>query len=122
MRFYGFSAPEISGVTTSGMLDLDIDPKLGWALANRQYFPVNVNRAVKETLLRVPGFGTRTVGRILQTRRHRTVRYDDLVRMGANLKNARPFIHLPDWSPGALTDSEHLRRRFAPPAQQLQLI
>ena len=122
MRFYGFSAPEISGVTTSGMLDLDIDPKLGWALANRQYFPVNVNRAGKETLLRVPGFGTRTVGRILQTRRHRTVRYDDLVRMGANLKNARPFIHVPDWSPGALTDSEHLRCRFAPPAQQLQLI
>ena len=122
MRFYGFSAPEISGVTQSGMLDLDIDPKLSWALANRQHFPVNVNRAPKETLLRVPGFGTRTVGRILQTRRHRTVRYDDLVRMGANLKNARPFIHLPDWSPGALTDSENLRRRFAPPAQQLQLI
>ena len=122
MRFYGFSAPEISGVSKTGMLDLDIDPKLSWAIANRQHFPVNINRAGKETLLRVPGFGTRTVGRILQVRRHRTIRYDDLVRMGANLKNARPFIHMPDWSPGALTDAENLRARFAPPAQQLQLL
>ncbi len=122
MRFYGFSAPEISGVSKTGMLDLDVDPKLAWALANRHVFPVNVNRADKDTLLRVPGFGTRTVGRILTVRRHRTIRYDDLVRMRANVKNAQPFIHVPDWSPGMLTDSENLRARFAPPAQQLQLI
>ncbi len=122
MRFYGFTAPEISGVSPGGMLDLDVDPKLAWALANRQAFPVNVNRAGKETLLRVPGFGTRTVGRILSVRRHRAVRYDDLVRMGANLRNAKPFIFVPDWSPGSLTDSENLRTRFAPPAQQLQLL
>ncbi len=122
MRFYGFSAPEISGVSDDGMLDLEVDPKLAWALANRHAFPVNVNRAGKQTLLRVPGFGTRTVGRILAVRRYRTVHYDDLVRMGANLRNAKPFIFVPDWSPGHMTDSENLRARFAPPAQQLQLL
>jgi predicted DNA-binding helix-hairpin-helix protein len=106
---------------TDGNLDLEIDPKLAWALANRHVFPVDVNRADHETLLRVPGFGTKTVGRILATRRHRTLRYDDLRRMGANLKNAKPFIHALDWSPRALTDVADLRARFAPPPEQLSL-
>ncbi len=121
MRFYGFDVTEIVANRTNGNLDLEIDPKLAWALANRHVFPVDVNRADRETLLRVPGFGTKTVGRILVTRRHRTLRYDDLRRMGANLKNARPFIHALDWSPRALTDTADLRARFAPPPEQLSL-
>lgn len=121
MRFYGFDVTEIVANRTDGNLDLEIDPKLAWALANRHIFPVDVNRADRETLLRVPGFGTKTVGRILVTRRHRTLRYDDLRRMGANLKNARPFIHALDWSPRALTDTADLRARFAPPPEQLSL-
>jgi predicted DNA-binding helix-hairpin-helix protein len=73
-------------------------------------------------LLRVPGFGTKTVARILATRRHRGLRYDDLCRMGAAMKKAAPFVSLRDWTPGALTDSAALRARFAPRPQQLRLI
>ncbi|WP_439156522.1 putative DNA modification/repair radical SAM protein [Yoonia sp.] len=122
LRFYGFDVGEITAARTDGNLDLDMDPKLAWALQNRALFPVDVNRAGRGMLLRVPGFGTRTVGRILQTRRHRTIRYDDLLRMGAALKKARAFIVARDWQPGALTDSADLRARFAPPPVQLQLI
>jgi len=121
LRFYGFDLAEITGARADGNLDLEIDPKLAWALANRQHFPLDVNRAPKEMLLRVPGFGTKTVGRILATRTHRTLRHDDLARMGAAMKKARAFITLKDWTPGALTDSAGLRARFAPPPEQLSL-
>lgn len=121
LRFYGFSVDEITGVTQAGNLDLDMDPKLAWAIAHRGLFPLDVQRASRELLLRVPGFGVRTVNRILGTRRHRDLRYADLQRMGALLKKARPFITLRDWSPGQLTDSADLRARFAPPPEQLSL-
>ncbi len=122
LRFYGFGLDELTAPTRGGMLDLDVDPKLAWALANRHRFPVDVNRAERELLLRVPGFGTKTVKRILTSRRFRTLRYDDVARMGANMKSARPFITLTGWSPGALTDSVDLRARFAPAPEQLRLI
>jgi putative DNA modification/repair radical SAM protein len=118
MRFYEFSAEEIA---QDGNLDLAIDPKLAWALQNRVQFPVSVQRAPREMLLRVPGFGTKTVDRILQTRRHRTLRYDDLLRMGASLKKAQPFIELPDWTPGQLLDTADLRAKLAPQPEQLSL-
>jgi putative DNA modification/repair radical SAM protein len=95
MRFYGFDASEIVR-RDDGMLDLDIDPKLAWALANRDKFPVDVNRADREMLLRVPAFGVRTVARLLRARRVRAIRSDDLVRLGVSLKKAAPFIVLPD--------------------------
>jgi putative DNA modification/repair radical SAM protein len=119
MRFYGFDAPEIAG--KAGMLDLDIDPKLAWALDNRAAFPVDVNRAPRETLLRVPGFGTKTVQRILAARPHRTLRYEDLVAMGALMGRARSFVTLPGWTPRGMLDAESLRARFAPPPEQLAL-
>ncbi|MRX51984.1 putative DNA modification/repair radical SAM protein [Paracoccus sp. S-4012] len=121
MRFYGFEADEIASALPGGMLDLKLDPKLGWALANRAQFPVDVNRAPREMLLRVPGFGTSSVDRILAGRRHRTLGWDDLVRIGASMKKAQPFVALPGWSPGGLTDAEHLRARFAPAPEQLSL-
>ncbi|SIN76094.1 putative DNA modification/repair radical SAM protein [Vannielia litorea] len=119
MRFYGFDAGEIA--PRSGMLDLEIDPKLAWALAHREAFPVDINRAPREALLRTPGLGTTSVKRILAARRHRALRYDDLLKIGCNLKNARPFITCPGWSPRGLTDEANLRARFAPPAEQLSL-
>ena len=122
LRFYGFGVEEITAARPDGNLDLDLDPKLAWALQQRALFPVDVNRAPREMLLRVPGFGTRTVGRILQARRQRSLRYDDLLRMGAVLKHARAFILTRDWQPGALTDSADLRARFAPPPEQLVLL
>jgi predicted DNA-binding helix-hairpin-helix protein len=118
MRFYEFEAGEI---TPGGNLDLHLDPKLAWALGNRDLFPIPVQTAPRERLLRVPGFGTRTVDRILSTRRHRTLRYDDLLRMGASFRKAQPFIELADWQPGALLDAEGLRARFAPAPRQLSL-
>jgi putative DNA modification/repair radical SAM protein len=121
MRFYGFEAGEISAAHPSGNLDLAIDPKLAWALANRARFPVDVARAPREMLLRVPGFGTRTVARILAARRSGLLRYGDLLRMGAIMSKAQPFVTLPDWRPGALTDSAGLRARYAPPPEQLSL-
>ncbi len=120
LRFYGFELSEITSARPDGN-HLEIDPKLAWALANRQHFPLDVNRAPREMLLRVPGFGTKTVTRILAARRHRALRYEDLARMGASLKKARAFVTAAGWTPGRLTDSADLRARFAPPPEQLSL-
>ena len=122
LRFYGFGVDEITAGRSDGNLDLEIDPKLAWALQNRALFPLDVNKANKDMLLRVPGFGTRTVGRILSTRRHRSLRYADLLRMGASLKKARAFVTARDWTPGTLTDSADLRAKFAPPPEQLSFL
>ena len=122
MRFYGFEADEIAPEQGEGMLDLEVDPKLAWALANRHAFPVDVNRANKEMLLRVPGFGTKSVGRILNARRSGALGYDDLRRIGASVRKAKPFIVARDWKPGSLIDTANLRARFAPPPEQLLLI
>lgn len=117
LRFYGFGVDEIA---QGGMLDLEVDPKLAWALAHRAAFPVDVNRASREMLLRVPGFGTKTVGRILAARAHGAVRYEHLPAMGAVLKHARPFIVTPGWRPQGLDDAS-LRARFVAPPEQLSL-
>ncbi|RWR29874.1 putative DNA modification/repair radical SAM protein [Sinirhodobacter populi] len=122
LRFYGFSAEEIATGTRQGHLDLEIDPKLAWALQHRGLFPLDVNRAPREMLLRVPGFGVRTVDRIIAARRTRALRFEDLLRIGALMKKARPFVSLPGWTPRGLTDSADLRARFSPPPEQLQLL
>lgn len=120
LRFYGFEVDEIAG--PSGMLDLEVDPKLAWALANRAAFPVDVNRADRHLLLRVPGFGTKTVGRILEARRHGALRYEHLAAMGAVMKTAKAFVTAPGWSPRGMTDDAALRARFAPAPVQLSLL
>lgn len=122
LRFYGFSADEIATGAQEGHLDLEVDPKLAWALRHRGLFPLDVNRAPREMLLRVPGFGVRTVDRIVAARRTRTLRFEDVARLGALTKKARPFISLPGWSPRGLADSADLRARFAPPPEQLSLL
>lgn len=121
LRFYDFQLHEIVDASLCGNLDLEIDPKLAWALAHREAFPVDVNTASRESLLRVPGFGVKTVNRILSTRRHRSLRYEDILRLGVSLKKARVFITAVGWTPGALTDSADLRGMFAPPPEQLSL-
>ncbi|RZJ94621.1 MAG: radical SAM protein, partial [Brevundimonas sp.] len=121
MRFYGFSAPEIGSATTDGMLDLAVDPKLAWALKNRDQFPVDVNIAAREMLLRVPGLGVKSVDKIVSVRRWRTLRLEDVGRMTRSLSSVRAFITTLDWTPGGLTDAADLRARLAPPAEQLSL-
>ncbi len=117
MRFYGFDRTEILAGVPDGMLDLEIDPKLAWALRNRGVFPVDVNRADREMLLRVPGLGTRVVDRIVETRRHRRLRIEDVGRLCQSITRVRPFIIAEGWSPGASLDAAALRQRIAPPAQ-----
>ncbi|MGL3605022.1 putative DNA modification/repair radical SAM protein [Rhizobium sp. G187] len=121
-RFYGFSVDEIASIGEGGMLDLDLDPKLAWALANRDRFPVDVNKADRETLLRVPGLGTKTVNRLVSARRHRRVRLEDLTRLGVSLKKVRSFIVAEGWSPNQSLDRSDLRAAFAPAPEQLSLL
>ena len=118
-RFYGFEAEEI--IAQGEMLDLDIDPKLAWALKHRARFPVDVNRADRETLLRVPGLGTRSVDRILTSRRFRRLRLEDVGRLTRSLATIRHFIAAEGWSPGRSLDREGLRERLSPRPQQLSL-
>lgn len=121
MRFYGFAQDEILDGRSDGMLDLAIDPKLAWALAHRSMFPVDVNRADREALLRVPGLGTKVVARILETRRHRRLRLEDVGRLCRSVARVRPFIIAEGWSPGASTDHALLRDRLAPSCEQMSL-
>jgi len=121
MRFYGFSPPEIGEATVDGMLDLAIDPKLAWALNSRAAFPVDVNTGAREMLLRVPGLGVKSVNRILQVRRWRTLRLEDIGRLCRGIDKVRPFITALDWTPGGLTDAADLRARLVPEAKPVQL-
>jgi putative DNA modification/repair radical SAM protein len=118
MRFYGFAAGEIID-KSAGMLPLDIDPKLAWALRHRERFPLDVASASREELLRVPGFGTKAVDRIIATRRVTSIRAADLSRLHVP-KKALPFIVLSDHRPSPhLLDDAALVERFKPKAAQL---
>jgi putative DNA modification/repair radical SAM protein len=120
MRFYSFEAGEI--VPDGGLLDLEIDPKLAWALGNRHRFPVDVNKADRESLLRVPGMGVRTVDRLLSIRRHKAVRMEDLGRLRVQLAKVAPFIVTADRQIGrSALDRLDLRARLTPKPAQLSL-
>jgi len=122
LRFYGYALPEIVSATDHGMLDLAVDPKLAWAIRNRAFFPLDVNTATYEQLLRVPGLGPRSVKRIVSSRRWRRLRLEDLERVTRSLKTARPFLIAADWHPGGSLDSDRLRDRLIQPRhQQLDL-
>ena len=121
MRFYGFAPFDNRDASDNGMLPLDIDPKLAWALKFRDVFPVDVNRAEKERLLRVPGLGVKAVKTILASRRLRTLRLDDVARLTQSIVKVRPFIITADWRPTLLTDRSDLRRVLAPKQEQLEL-
>ncbi len=121
MRHYGFRTGEIVTPELPN-LDLDLDPKLAWALRNRQEFPINLQTAPRETLLRVPGLGVRNADRILGIRRFTKIRLADLVRLRVSLKKVQPFVITADHNPSAyLLDSDRLRARFLPPPLQLEL-
>jgi putative DNA modification/repair radical SAM protein len=119
MRFYGFERAEIVGEAED--LDLAVDPKLAWALRNRGDFPVDLNAADRERLLRVPGLGVKVVDRLIALRGVKQVRLDDVKRLARSLAKLKPFIVTADWTPGALTDRADLRQRLAPEPEQLSL-
>ena len=117
LRYYGFTAPEL---TTSDEPNLDpaMSPKLAWALRNRHVFPIDINTAPREMLLRIPGIGYRTVRRLIAIRRHHRLSMADLAKLRVRLTEARPFLIAADSRPPAsLLDSPTLRERFVQPVQ-----
>jgi len=116
LRFYGFDVSEITGndsSMTGGMLDLDVDPKLAWALRNRHVFPVPINTAPRELLLRVPGIGAIGAQKIIQSRRFKKLRLADIAKCGLSLKKIEPFIEAAD-SNGAcrLLEGDNVKQHF----------
>lgn len=91
LRFYGFKADEIL-TPEAPQLDLMLDPKCQWALRNLDHFPVEINRAPMNLLLRIPGIGNISARRIVKARRFANLRYEDLKGMGIVLKRAKYFI------------------------------
>jgi putative DNA modification/repair radical SAM protein len=121
LRFYDFKVEEIASAADPN-LDLALDPKLSWALRNRERFPVDVNRAPREMLLRIPGLGVRNVERIVSARRFTRLRLADLIRLRLQLKKLMPFIITADHHPARMgLDSDSLRARFLPPPEQIEL-
>ncbi|WP_295554772.1 putative DNA modification/repair radical SAM protein [uncultured Stenotrophomonas sp.] len=119
LRFYGYGVDEITDTTQAGMLDLDIDPKMAWAIRHPERFPVDLNRAPKEMLLRVPGLGVRNVKRVLMARRHGRLRVADVARLKAPMSKLLPFVLLADHHPRrALDDPAALRAQLAAPPRQ----
>lgn len=121
LRFYGYKVDEIANDATPN-LEMDIDPKTAWALRNPGFFPIDVNRAPREQLLRIPGFGVRTVNTLLKVRRYRTLRLEDILRLRVAWKRAKPFVIALDYRPSlALLDGVQLSSYLRAPSTQLEL-
>lgn len=109
MRFYEFDAKEILDPSLP-FLDLEIDPKLAWALRNPHFFPVDVNTADKKQLLRIPGVGAKSVHKILQARRFRNLDIQHLKKMGVAMNRAKFFMTFAETNLFTrYIDSENLR-------------
>ncbi len=113
---------EVQDATDAGHLPLDIDPKTAWALKHRDQFPVDINRAPREMLLRVPGLGVKSVNAVLRVRRQRRLQLADLGRLTRGIEKLRPFVIAADWRPVALADRGDLRGQLVKPTvSQLEL-
>lgn len=123
MRQYGYGVEEVAATVdpATGMLPLDIDPKLAWALRFREAFPVDVNRAPREMLLRIPGLGPKAVASLVRARRWKRLRLEDVARVTTSIAKMRPFLIAEDWRPTALADRDDLRGLVAPKPVQLDL-
>jgi putative DNA modification/repair radical SAM protein len=122
LRYYGFTTGEIVDERTPS-LDEVLDPKTAWALRNMNFFPLDVNKADYEKLLRVPGVGVRSAKRIVVARRGRRLRHEDLKRLGVVMKRATHFITCDGRAEGMISSLERLRRFLSgkPVSQQLLL-
>lgn len=121
LRFYGFDHTELTD-GSSPSLRLDLDPKTAWAVKHREFFPIDVNKAAREALLRVPGFGTRTVAKILRQRGKGAIRWSDLRKMRCDTHRARPFVICADTHPGRLLEGHSLEDYLLPSGEQLSLL
>ncbi|QED37971.1 putative DNA modification/repair radical SAM protein [Antarcticibacterium arcticum] len=91
LRFYGFDIRELLNENHQN-LDLDVDPKLSWALRNRELFPLDINRADENLLARIPGIGMKSVYKIIQARKFRKLNWEHLAKIGVALNRAKYFI------------------------------
>ena len=98
MRFYGFEATEIVNAQHPN-LDLDIDPKLSWALRHPEQFPIDINQADYRMILRVPGIGVRSAKKIVQARRFGKIHIDQIKKLGIAYNRAMHFIRCADTPP-----------------------
>ena len=117
LRFYGFTADEIAPEGEN--LPMDLDPKCAWALRNPQFFPVEINRAPLEALLRVPGIGAKSAYKITEARRFAALGFEDLGRMRVVLNRARHFITCKGKYYGAKNESA-VRGLLAAPAERAE--
>ncbi|WP_353981517.1 putative DNA modification/repair radical SAM protein [Salinicola endophyticus] len=114
IRGYGFAAAELLG--KPGNLELEIDPKLAWALTHRDTFPVDLNRAEPALIARVPGIGLRSVQRLVELRRQRRIRFQDLIALRCRVETLRPFVVTQDYRPAdGQRDSARLRQQLTAP-------
>ena len=118
MRFYGFEADELTSEAEPS-LSLTEDPKSVWARTHPEYFPIDINAAPREALLRVPGIGYRTVDKILRIRRYHALLVEDLRKLHIRLKAALPYLiavdHLPRSSKLVQLEAESIQLDlFAP--------
>lgn len=121
LRHYGFESGELFSPSEQN-LRTDISPKLAWALKNLEVFPVDINAASREMLLRVPGIGVRNADRIILARRHARLRLDDLRKLRVNMQEAQYFVETGDGAGSSrVLDKSGLIQRFAPQPQQLTL-
>ena len=118
LRYYGFSAHELLDETTPN-LDSELDPKTGWALRHLELFPVEINGASYEELLRVPGIGVRSAQRIVRARRQGHLGIDELIRLGVVMKRAKYFVTARGRYAGDIRlESGLLRNRLVEPSQK----
>ncbi|WP_184216305.1 putative DNA modification/repair radical SAM protein [Granulicella aggregans] len=115
MRFYGFEASELTSEANPS-LSLTEDPKMSWAKAHPEFFPVDVNAAPKEALLRVPGIGYKNVERILSIRRYHRLVLEDLKKLHVRVKQGLPYLVTSDYLP-----STHILKAAEPVAAQMDL-
>lgn len=131
LRFYGFTADEMF-TDAEPNLDLDLDPKITWALRNIQLFPIEVNKASMEELLRIPGIGTTSALRIIRQRKVSAVKYDDLKKMGVVLKRARFFLTcsgkyygakdlIPEYIKGKVLEADGIKSSLLPINDETQI-
>lgn len=131
LRFYGFSADEIVD-EQHPFLDLDVDPKISWALRNIDQFPIEVNKASMEELMRIPGVGAVSAMRIIRQRKLAAVKFDDLKKMGVVVKRARYFLTcigkyyggkdlVPCYIKGEILKSDQIRKSLSPIDDSIQI-
>jgi predicted DNA-binding helix-hairpin-helix protein len=119
MRFYNFTAEEIANDTHPD-LELEIDPKLSWALRHPECFPIDVNRADYEMILRIPGVGVKSATLIVNARRFRRLTSEHLKKMGVVMKRAKYFITCGELSSACVADvsPEYVRRQLTEAPQK----